>query len=313
MVDTPLVPDVNDPTVDDPAKGDPPKEDVSGKTPDPNADKGDPPADIQEIEIVHTGDAGSQPGQDNAAIRRRVRELKAKNKATESRATQSDARVELLTEEVRLLKLGSQLQAEDPKLPNPNDYEDGHGDPKFRADYDKYTQGTIEKAVKQHIPAPVQPDTSRKDLELERVQSKHYDRAEKLGVSDYAEAENIAVGILGDDNANVIMRISTHSDKVLYHLGKNPEKAHYFADLSRTDPGRAIAEIGALGAELKPQPKAKAKPAPDPDEELVGASPPNPDTYDSDLDKLRVAAQATGDMSKILAFKKKHAELAATS
>lgn len=313
MVDTASVPDGGDKTKDDPVEGDPPKVDDEGvATPDAETKEGDPPPDPQEIEIVHVQDAGSQPDHDNLGIRTRIRGLKAERNAAENKATQSDARVELLQEENRLLKLGTQLQTEQPALPDPNDYDDGQSDPKYREAFDKYHQSTVDRAVKQHIPKPVQ-DTSRQDIELERVQTKHYDRAEKLGVSDYPETENIAVGILGDDTANVIMRISRHSDKVLYHLGKNPEKAHYFASLSNTDPGRAIAEIGALGVELKPQPKARAKPAPDPDEELVGASPPSSDDYERQLKKLREDVKKTGDMSKVLAYKKEHEEKGATS
>ena len=95
-------------------------------SPDADTDKDDP----EEIEIVHTGDAGSQPGQDNLGIRRRIRGLKAERNASENRATQSNAQVEHLQEEVRLLKLGNQHQTEPPALPDPNKYEDGQSDPK---------------------------------------------------------------------------------------------------------------------------------------------------------------------------------------
>lgn len=280
MADTTLVPDENDqddpieddPIEDDPGEGDSPETDEDAEASD--ADKEGDEAGDEEIEIVHTGDAGSQPDGENLEIRRRVRGLKAERKAAQDKANQSNELVVHLQEEVRLLKLSSELnETDDPKLPDPNDFDDGQSDPKYREAFNAYHQKTVEKLVKEHIPEPVPKDTWRQDQELERVKTKHYGRAEKLGVADFAKAEDITVGILGEENVNAIMAFTEHSDKIVYHLGKNPEKAHYFADLSRTNPSRAIAEIGALGVELKPQPKARAKPAPDPDEELEGQTP----------------------------------------
>ena len=271
-----------------------------------------------EVEVVHAGDEGSQPEKSNLGIRKRINKLNAKVSAAEHNETQASEALEVEKQRNKLLQLAvDQARAggaqTTPKVPDTLDYEDGAGDPRYQAALHEYNQGLIDTAVNKRLASAQQNATTRHDIaeddrELERRQTSHYQRADKLGVKDYAETEDLAIEALGRDNVNHLIRATDNSEALLYYLGKHPEKATHFADLIERSPVKAVFELGTLAAGLKIQPRANQNPAPDPDKDLEGATPTSTSDYERRLDKLRVKAQETGEIGPVLAFKKANRE-----
>jgi len=263
-------------------------------------------ADAEEAEIVLAGDEGSQPGNENLGIRRRVNKLNAKVAAAQDSKTAAEAALDVEKERNRLLQLALDQQGDGtPEIPDPNDFDDGAADPKYISALQAHiTKGVLENVEKSQAAQPA----PQRAPDLEAKQVKHYKRADTLKVRDYDDTEDKAITILGQDISNQVIASTEKSPEILYYLGKNPGRAEEIAELIKTDPIKGVLEIGKLEARLTVKPKAPSDPAPDPDAELEGGVSPKAATdYERKLDKLRTKAQETGDLAPIIAFKKEHA------
>lgn len=252
-------------------------EDDQEGAPDGSDEDKDQDTDSQEVEIVLSGEQGSQPGPDNLGIRNRVRKLNAKVTAAEGEASQATTDLATEREKTKLLQLAlDQKQAAPAAPPDPLDFDDGAKDPKYVAALNDFNGRDFDARMQRHTAALPVPETVV-DRALERKQVEHYEAAEKLKVQDYAETEDKAIAILGKTAVNILIESSEAdvSVKLLNYLGKNPGKAEEIAAMLNgrgTLPAKGILALGALGATLVVKPKANRNPAPDPDDELEGAS-----------------------------------------
>lgn len=265
----------------------------------------------QTVEVVREGKEGSQPDKQHG-IRKRINKLNTKVSTAES--TASDAQAELVREQekTKLLTLALEQKTSSAAPPNPVDFDDGARDPKYVKALQDFNRPLIAAEVERQtkkLPA-VQPDNT----DLERRQTRHYERAEKLGAKDFNETEDKAIAILGNEVANHLIRNSDQSHMVLYYLGKHPDEAEEIARLIETNPIKATLQLGRLEAELNVKPKANSEPTPDPDAEIAGGTPSAGKTnkFQRQLDKAREAAQETGDIGAVLAVKKQAREAGVT-
>ena len=233
--------------------------------------------DDEETEIVLEGDDGSQPvDQNNLGIRKRINKLNAKvNDANDGRDT-ANSELAAKIEENKLLRLALDQQKEPAKPsgpPDPLDFDDGARDKKYIAALDEYTDKRIQAAVASSVPKS-EPKTNS---DLVAKQTQHYEAADALGISDYEAIEDVAVGILVKETVNQLISQASNSPLILYHLGKNPEKAERIAELVKANPIKGVMELGALAANLKAT-KVKRNQAPDPDNPLSGGKSPSKGT-----------------------------------
>lgn len=266
-----------------------------------------------EVEVVRQGDDGSQPDKQHG-IRKRINKLNDKVAHANELTSQAETDLVLEREKNKVLALALD-QAKTTKVltpPDPADFDDGVRDPKYIAKLNEYNQPMIAAEVQKQTanlsaPEPVNPD-------LERKQTKHYERAESLKAKDFDETEDEAIAILGKDFANHLIQNSDKSEMVLYYLGKNPTQAEEIKHLIATNPIKGMLQIGRLEAELSIQPRANSEPTPDPDEELSGGSPSAGKTnkHQRNVDAARVRAQENGDMGPVLAAKKAAREAGVT-
>jgi hypothetical protein len=259
-------------------------------------------------EIFLDGDEGSQPKVDEQhGIRKRINKLNAKVAVAAAGQDESNAALEVERERNKLLQLALDQRngttaVEGP--PNPDDFDDGHVDPKYTKAFSAYIQKDIiasSEATQRENQA-----TSAASSELETRQTAHYKRADELKVADFDDTEDKAILILGKEVTNQIISASDKSPELLYWLGKNPGEAEVIANLIRINPVKGVLKIGALEARLKSRPKAKTVTAPNPDEELRGATLGSSSANDRKLDKLRTAAASGGqkEMSALMEFKR---------
>lgn len=266
-----------------------------------------------EVEVVLEGGDGSQPDTQHG-IRKRINKLNNKVVKAEGATTDAEQRLALSEEKNKLLTLALEQKkpAEVATPPDPADFDDGARDPKYVRALNEYNQPIIAAEVQKQTanltPAPV--DTV--DRDLERKQTKHYERAAVLGAKDFDETEDKAIEILGNDTVNQLIRNFDKSELVLYYLGKNPAKAEEIAQLIKTNPIAGVAELGRMEARLSAKPKSTTEPTPDPDEELQGGSPgaAKSNKFQRKLDKAREDATdgASGRMQDIADIKKEAKE-----
>lgn len=232
---------------------------------------------------------------------KRIEKLNNKVDAAKADASSVAEELALERERRRLLELALEQQKQPTGPPNPNDFADGVADPEYLQKQAEFTQHQINQALAER-PAP-EPQA---DPNIERNQIAHYERAAALGVKDYAEIEDKAIEVLGQDITNTIIQsCEDDSEKVLLYLGKNPDKAEELRRLAETNPLKGVLHLGALRSKIVV--KRNAKSAPDPDEEIQGGAATPSEHAQSKLDQLREKAGKTGDLSPVLAFKKKMA------
>lgn len=119
-----------------------------------------------------------------------------------------------------------------------------------------------------------------------------------LKVRDYEDAEVVAQETFSVTQQGVMLQGAENPALVIYALGKNPTKAKELASI--TDPVKFAFAVAKLEAQLKVTPR-KAPPAP---ERTVRGTAPVSGSVDSTLERLREEAARTGDMSKVVAYRR---------
>jgi len=119
-----------------------------------------------------------------------------------------------------------------------------------------------------------------------------------LKVKDFEEAESIVQDELHNTQQGIILQGADNPALVIYALGKNPKKAKEIASIK--DPVKFAFAVAKLETQLKvTNRKASTKP-----ESTISGKAMKSGTVDSTLERLRAAAEKTGDYSKVTAYKR---------
>ena len=238
-----------------------------------------------ENEIVLEGETQPQEDQVPAGFFKRINKLNGKNAKLQGENSEVTQENSLLKEEVKLLRMAvdqskGQAPAQELKRPDPNDFDGGYIDDEYiKADNDyieaKIAEGSL-KAFEQYNKKSEVIQNEKVDSQgLQEKQKAHYERASKLNVKDYEDTEDKALAILGTENANHLIKgLPKDTEKILYHLGKNPKKAERYAEMFKTRDGtiEALVELGGLVTKIKVKPKTTS--APDTDTNPKGGKAP---------------------------------------
>ena len=127
-----------------------------------------------------------------------------------------------------------------------------------------------------------------------------------LKVRDYDEAEHTVMETLNVTQQGVVLQGAENPALVVYALGKNPKRAKELAAI--TDPVRFAFAVAKLEAQLKITPRTKP---PAPERSLPAGTAPVSGGSDTTLERLREEAARTGDMTKVVAYKRQLAAKAA--
>lgn len=123
------------------------------------------------------------------------------------------------------------------------------------------------------------------------------ERKQALKVSDYDDAEQAFTEVANTVQQGIVLKVAENPAVLVYALGKNPAKAKELTAIK--DPVEFTAALVKLEAQLKVTPR-KAPPLPE--KRHAGSAPGS--GVDQTLDRLRAEAERTGDLSKVLAYKK---------
>jgi hypothetical protein len=124
-------------------------------------------------------------------------------------------------------------------------------------------------------------------------------RQRSLGVADYEEAEAVVVGALNLEQQAVALQAANDPAALVYALSKSPAK---LSELAKIDnPWKLAAAIARMEGSVKVVTRKKA---PNIDRPVKGSASMQSLTQDEQLAKLEKEADATGDRTKLIAYKR---------
>lgn len=268
----------------------------------------------QEFEVVLES-KGSQPDepaktQRISGVSKRINKLNARVDSAQQGEERASNELLLANERNRLLQIQLEQRNEtqaQPVMPNVDDFDGGVHDPEYVKKFQEYQNVHVQKEINRQVQEATKQTVQSgrqtvQSQQLERKQVKHYEQASKMGMKNYAEAEDKAIEILGTKTVNVIIDNFTEDSHILLgYLGVNTDKAQAIADKILTNPILGVAELGALRSKLKVKPKSKI--TPNPDTPLAGGSPSGSNDTDKRAEQLLAKATKSGsktDLNKYL-------------
>lgn len=215
-----------------------------------------------------------------------VRNLRKENREKERRIKELESKLNAPKEAEKPLQLGAK-----PSLDQ------------FDYDAEKY-EAALEvwyetKRMIEHKEIEAKVEAEKQQQQWNETLKAYETKKAQLKVKDYAEAENIVTDNLDSTKQGIILHIAKDPALLVYALGKNQKRVSELASIN--DPVKFAYMIGAIEKELKVTNK---KAAPPPPEKRVAGSGPLSGTIDSTLERLREEAAKTGDLSKVLAYKR---------
>ncbi len=288
------------------------KEELDAEEDKPVEGDEDPKEEDQEFEIVReSGESQASTAPKQTGFRKRINKLNQKISTANQERDNANSDNTVLIEKNKILQIALD-QARDGKTspaepPNPDEYDAGTLDPEFIKKKEAWTDARIDQRISEGIAKATQTTvdtqtTNTKVIDLQKKQASHYERAEKIGVKDYEATEDKAIETLGLEFTNHIIEYFDDSQNILYYLGKNPKETEVLKSLLDENLVLGVAEIGRLRSEIRVRPKKQT--TPNPDAELEGGVPKDATASDRKLNKLREEASKTGNMSKLIAFKR---------
>ena len=253
-------------------------EDVDG---DPSAVE-EPEEESEDI-VVSIGEEPPPPEPEPAP--EWVRELRKSHRELQKRNRELEAQVHQTTETNPVVTLGAKPSLEQ------HDY-----------DTDKYEASLADwyerkRSVDDQQAQARQAEQQQADAWQQQLQG-YADAKSKLKVRDYDDAEEVAQQTFNVVQQGVMIQGAEDPALVIYALGKNPKKAKELAQID--DPVKFAFAVAKLESQLKiSNRKAATRP-----EGKVSATAPLKGAVDSTLERLREEASKTGNMDKVMAYKR---------
>ena len=241
--------------------------------------------EIEEEEVVVSIGEEAPPPEEHTQAPEWVRELRKTNRELQRQNRELQGKLQAAPSETKPVVIGNKPKLED------HDY-----------DADKY-----EEALTSWFDRKRQADESNARQEAEVVnqqkawQSKldGYGKAKaELRVKDFEDAEEAFQQVSSITQQGVVLQGADNPALVIYALGKNPKKAKELCDIK--DPVKFAFAVAKLEKELKVTNRKQA-PAP---ERVVTGTGRSSGAVDSTLERLREEAARTGNMSKVVAYKR---------
>lgn len=182
------------------------------------------------------------------------------------------------------------------KKPSMSDDDIDYDEEKFEAAlagwYDK------KREIDQHQAKQQQEQEKAASEWQERLGAYQKARGE-MKVKDFEEAEAVVMDLFDQTQQGLIIDVMDNPAMLIYALGRNRKSAEKLAAI--TKPTKFLRELSRLeDTKLKIQ---KGKTAPPPEKTISGTGKVS-GSVDSTLERLRAEADKTGDMSKVLAYKR---------
>ena len=235
--------------------------------------------------VVSIGEE-SPPQEEETRAPEWVRELRKANREKERKIRELEAKLNATATETKPVALGPKPTLES------CDYDSDEYEKKLA---DWYEQ-------KRHADAAEAEAQAQRDAEAKAWQDKldSYAKARaSLKVRDYEDAEAVALETFNVTQQGIVLQGSDNPALIIYALGKNSTKAKELASI--TDPVKFAFAVAKLETQLK---VTNRKAAAAPERTISTGGGRISGSVDSTLDRLREEALKTGDMSKVMAYKR---------
>lgn len=235
--------------------------------------------------VVSIGEE-SPPQEEEARAPEWVRELRKANREKERKIRELEAKLNATATETKPVALGPKPTLE------ACDYDSEEYEKKLADWYDQ----------KRHADAAEAEAQAQRDAEAKAWQDKldSYAKARaSLKVRDYEDAEAVALETFNVTQQGIVLQGSDNPALIIYALGKNSTKAKELASI--TDPVKFAFAVAKLETQLK---VTNRKAAAAPERTISTGGGRISGSVDSTLDRLREEALKTGDMSKVMAYKR---------
>lgn len=235
--------------------------------------------------VVSIGEE-SPPQEEETRAPEWVRELRKANREKERKIRELEAKLNATATETKPVALGPKPTLE------ACDYDSEEYEKKLADWYDQ----------KRHADAAEAEAQAQRDAEAKAWQDKldAYAKARaSLKVRDYEDAEAFALETFNVTQQGIVLQGSDNPALIIYALGKNSTKAKELASI--TDPVKFAFAVAKLETQLK---VTNRKAAAAPERTIATGGGRISGSVDSTLDRLREEALKTGDMSKVMAYKR---------
>lgn len=229
--------------------------------------------EVVDTSIAEEGEEGEPPAKKPRRRERKVvRRLKSDKGRLTTELAESNSQIQNLQNQINQMQQPQQQapQQQGEKMPVLSDFM--HDEVQHNQALQSWYQKQIDTTVNSRMTQFNQETNAQQQQVLaEQRQQTHYSAADELQVNDYAEAEDTAFKLLGQNLVNEIVNRSENSATVLYHFGKNPQAAIDFANLAKRDAVGAAMKLGSMSASLKVRKKVNGGRA-DPESKIEGSA-----------------------------------------
>jgi hypothetical protein len=242
--------------------------------------------DNGEDDVVVSIGEESPPQEEEVRAPAWVRELRKSNREKERKIRELEAQINTAATENKPVALGKKPSLEE------CDYDSEEYEKKLSAWYDD----------KRIHDASESEAVAQRDAESKAWQGKlnSYAKARaSLKVHDYEDAEAVALEAFSVTQQGIVIQGSDNPALIIYALGKNAVRAKELASI--TDPVKFAFAVAKLETQLK---VTNRRAAASPERTISSGGGRISGSVDSTLDRLRDEALKTGDLSKVMAYKR---------
>lgn len=249
-------------------------------------DLADDEEEDDEDEVVISIGEESPPQDEEVRAPAWVRELRKSNREKERKIRELEAKLNTSATETKPVALVSRPTLES------CDYDSDEYEQKLANWYDH----------KREYDAAEANAKAQQDAEAKAWQDKldSYAKAKSsLKVRDYEEAEATALDTFNVTQQGIVLQGSDNPALLIYAIGKSTKRAKELAAI--TDPVKFAFAVAKLETQLK---VTNRRAATAPERTITTSSGRVSGSIDSQLDRLRAEALKTGDLSKVMAYKR---------
>ena len=241
------------------------------------------PEDTEEV-VVSIGEEAPPP-EEHTPAPEWVKELRKTNRELQRQNRELQVRLQAAPPETKPVVIGNKPKLED------HDY-----------DAEKYEEALTNwferKRQAEEVNAKQEAEVMNQQKAWQAKLDGYGKAKAELRVKDYEDAEAVAQEVFSITQQGVLLQGADNPALVVYALGKNPTKAKELASI--TDPVKFAFAVAKLEKDLKVTNRRQA-PAP---ERIISGTGRSSGAVDSTLERLREDAARTGNMTKVIAYKR---------
>lgn len=250
-----------------------------------SVDEGESGDDDEDEVVISIGEE-SPPQEEEQRAPEWVRELRKANREKERKIRELEAKLNATATETKPVALGPKPTLES------CDYDSDEYENKLAVWYEQKREADAAEAN-----AAAQRDAEAKAWQ-DKLDSYAKARA-SLKVRDYEEAEAVALETFNVTQQGIVLQGSDNPALLVYALGKSQKRAKELASI--TDPVKFAFAVAKLETQLK---VTNRKAAAAPERTIATGGGRISGSVDSTLERLREEALKTGDLSKVMAYKR---------